>query len=240
MKMFIVILSLAISLWTVLVSPSFAGTGNALVKSRVVDVDGKQVEGAFIFFYDSPDTKRAVDLVSPPTDRKGECEKAVPPGTYWVLARLKVDADFDMGPLMIGDKVSSDPLEVEVPRTGKMDLDFTIMDLLDTIRLSSKKRNDLNRITGRILDSSGEPSNKAFAFASRHEQETLVPGYFSAWTDAEGNFTIYLPNGNFYLGTTTTFGPGQKYKAETALKVEGDKDNVELLVNIVDDVKKVE
>ncbi len=233
MKMLTIIITIAISICSVLGSASYAGTG-AVVKSRVVDVDGNPVKGAFIFFYDSPDTKRAVDLVSPPTDGKGVCEKEVPPGTYWVLARLKLEGDFDMGPLMIGDKVSADPEEVDVPRTGSVDLDFTIMDLLDTIRLSTKKRNDLNRITGRIIDSSGDPSNKAFAFASRHNKEVLIPRYFSPWTDGEGNFTIYLPNGNYYLGTATTFAPGQKYKAGKSLTVEGDRDNVELRIDIDD------
>lgn len=234
MKKLIMIITSAILLWSFMGSPCLAGNNFALVKSRVVDVDGSPVKGAFIFFYDSPDTKRAVDLVSPPTDRQGECEKDVPPGTYWVLARLKPDADFDMGPLMIGDKVSSDPLEIEVPRTGRLDLDFIIMDLLDTIRLSSKKRHDLNRITGRIVDGSGDPSDMAFAFANRHDKEILIPGYFSAWTDEDGNFTIYLPSGKYYLGTATTFVPGQKYKAETAITVEGDQDKMELRVDFGD------
>jgi hypothetical protein len=46
-----------------------------LIKSTVVDIDGKPVKGAYIFFYDSPDTKRAVDLVSPVTNKKGYCQK---------------------------------------------------------------------------------------------------------------------------------------------------------------------
>ena len=199
-----------------------------VINSTVVDVDGNPVAGAYIFFYDGPDTKRAVDLVSPVTDANGFCSKEIPPGSYWVLARLKEDADFDMGPLMIGDKVSGDPLEIEVKPGDVLDLKFTVLDLLDTIKVRSKKRNDLNRITGHVLDAKGKPLAGAFVFANRHNRKVTMPRYFSAWTEGDGAFTLYLPDGEYFLGVKKNFAPDDKYQAEQAITVDGDMEGVEV------------
>lgn len=215
------------------INPAF-GEIKPLIKSTVVDVDGKPVKGAYIFFYDSHDTKRAVDLVSPVTNKKGFCQKEVPPGTYWILARLKREGDFDMGPLMIEDKVSAEPLEITVIPGEKYDLKFTVMDLLDTIRTSTKKREDLNRVSGRIVDKEGEPVQKVFVFANRHDKPVLMPRYFSAWTGEDGLFTIYMPEGEYYLGVSSEFAPGLKYKAATMITVEADLADQELVHNSIE------
>lgn len=216
----------------VLALPLIPGAARAekkpVINSTVVDVDGKPVAGAYIFFYDSPDTKRAVDLVSPVTDANGFCRKEIPPGSYWVLARLKEDADFDMGPLMIGDKVSGDPLEIEVKPGDVVDLKFTVLDLLDTIKVRTKKRNDLNRISGHVYDTKGKPLGGAFVFANRHQQKVTMAKYFSAWTEDDGAYTIFLPNGAYFLGVKTSFTPNDKYQADQPLTVTGDAEGVDV------------
>jgi methionine-rich copper-binding protein CopC len=199
-----------------------------VIESRVVDVDGKPVAGAFIFFYDSPDTRRAVDLVSPVTDKNGYSVKEIPPGMYWALARLKKEGDFDMGPLMIGDKVSSDPIEIDVKHGDKLSLEFTVMNLLDTVNVNTKRLKGLNRITGRIVNEKGETVAGAFVFANRHDQPVTIPAYFSAWSDKQGRFAIYLPNGSYYLGSTKIFAPNLKYIADTAMTVDSDAENIEI------------
>ncbi len=199
-----------------------------LIRSTVVDVNGKPVQGAYIFFYDSPDTKRAVDLVSPVTDRNGYCEKAIPPGSYWILARLKREGDFDMGPLMVEDKLS-DPLEIEVKHGDKLDLTFTVMDLLDTVRTKTKKREDLNLVTGRVVDDEGKPVKKVFVFANRHNKPVLMPRYFSAWTGEDGRYAIYLPEGKYFLGISADFAPDLKYAATSEIMVRGDMDDQDLV-----------
>jgi len=143
---------------------------------------------------------------------------------------LKEDADFDMGPLMIGDKVSGDPMEIEVKPGDRIDLTFTVLNLLDTIKVRTKKRNDLNRITGIIVDAKGKPLAGAYAFANRHQSAVTMAGYFSAWTEDDGAFSIFLPNGSYYLGAKKTFAPDDKYKAETKVVVDGDKDGVRLVI----------
>lgn len=218
---------------------SNGGTANAaqnpLVRATVVDVAGKPVKGAYIFFYDSADTKRAVDLVSPVTDSKGNCEKEVPPGRYWVLARLKSNASFDMGPLMIEDKFSGDPLEVEVVAGQELSLDFTVMDLLDTIKTKSKKREDLNKVTGKIVNEKGEALADVFAYANKHQSPLSVPDFFSAWTGPDGLFAIYLPTGKYNLGAATSLSTDQRYKADTEIMVENDLADLEIVLRGVRD-----
>ncbi|MBA3015899.1 MAG: hypothetical protein FP815_13290 [Desulfobulbaceae bacterium] len=202
----------------------------ALVKARVTDVDKKPVKGAYIFFYDSADTKRAVDLVSPVTDQNGYCEKEVPPGQFWVLARLKSNATFDMGPLMIEDKFSGDPIEIEVTPGEVLELDFTVMDLLDTIKNKSKKREDLNKVSGRVINDKGEPLTDVFAFANKHQSPLSVPDFFSASTENDGRFIVYLPNGNYNLGAAVSLTSDQRYKADQPIKVAGNLDNLEVIL----------
>ncbi len=221
------IVAFTVSLFSV--QPSYAEK-KPLIKSTVVDVNGKPIQGAYIFFYDSPDTKRAVDLVSPVTDKKGFCQKEIPQGSYWVLARLKREGDFDMGPLMIEDKVSAEPKEIKVSTGEVLELKFTIMDLLDTIRTSTKQRNDLNRITGVIKNDNGEVQAKAFVFASSHNRPSLMPGYFSAWTGDDGRYTLFLPDGKYYLGISRSFAPNLKYQASHEITVSEDMADQELLL----------
>lgn len=212
-------------------APSVQGEDKPLIRSTVVDMEGNPMPGAYIFFYDSADTKRAVDLVSPVTDQNGYCEKAVPPGTYWVVARLKREGDFDMGPLMIEDKVSAYPEEIEVVPGQKLDLTFTVMDLLDTVRTSTKKREDLSRIAGRVMNGNGEPVKKVFVFANRHDKAVLMPRYFSAWTGEDGQYTLYMPQGKYFLGVSASFAPDLKYTASTPITVEGDIAEENLVVS---------
>ena len=211
--------------------PCLAKKGLAMVKAGVVDVEGKPVKGAYIFFYDSADTRRAVDLVSPVTDKNGYCQKEVPPGRYWVLARLKSNASFDMGPLMIEDKFSGDPLQVEVVPDQELRLDFIVMDLLDTIRTKSKIREDLNKVTGRVVNEKGEPIADVFAYANRHQSPLSVPDYFSAWTKLDGSFTIYLPKGKYNLGAAAVLSPGQRYKAVNEIVVDANLSSLELVID---------
>jgi len=191
----------------------------ALVKSTVLDVDGKPVAGAYIFFYDSEDTRRAVDLVSPVTGEDGTCEKEVPPGRYWAVARLKKNHEFDMGPLLIEDKFSGDPVVLDLEAGEEVELTFTVMDLLDTIRTKTKKRKDLFQVSGVIVNDKDEVLPATFAFANRHRHPATVPDFFSAWTDNEGRFTMYLPAGTYYLGAAERFTAEQRYQGTQQVAV---------------------
>lgn len=225
-KIFSVVLFL-----TLLPAVSWGNSNLALVKSRVKDVEGKPVAGAYIFFYDSEDTKRAVDLVSPVTGRDGTCEKEVPPGRYWVLARVKKNRSFDMGPLLIEDKFSGEPVVLELTPGDKVELEFTVMDLLDTIRTRSKKRQDLHLVHGVVRNDRNEVLPSTFAFANGHRQAAAMPDYFSAWTDNEGRFSLYLPKGRYVLGAAEEFTTERRYQGEQEIIV-GDADIGEVVIVI--------
>jgi hypothetical protein len=57
-----------------------------------------------------------------------------------------------------------------------------------------------------------------------------MPDYFSAWTGKDGRFTIYLPNGRFYLGVARDFAPEQTYAATTELVAGPDSAGKDLVL----------
>jgi hypothetical protein len=61
----------------------------SVFKGTVSDVDGKAVEGAMIYVYNSPEVRRAAEYISAPTGKDGVFRIVMPPGEYWAVARLK-------------------------------------------------------------------------------------------------------------------------------------------------------
>ena len=122
-----------------------------LLKARVSDIEGRPMEGAKLFLYDSSNVRRPADFISSLSDRAGQIQIVLPPGKYWVVARFKSDGKY--GPLMPGDKHSGEPLEVDMTASG-VEADFVVADIRE---LGQKKRasaTDALRLKGRVIDSS--------------------------------------------------------------------------------------
>jgi hypothetical protein len=228
MKNLILLLSIFVLLTPL--SASAQKIKNPIIRAKVVDATGNPVKGAYIFVYDSPDTRRAVDLVSPVTDENGFCEKAIPPGSYWILARLKSNAKFDMGPLKIEDKFSGDPLELEAIQGEVYDLNFTVVDLLDTIKTKSKKRKDLTKVTGKVINAKGEAMVGVFAYANRNQSPLSMPDYFSAWTESDGKYILYLPKGKYSIGAAAVMSHKKRYKATQEITVDNELNGVDIVL----------
>jgi hypothetical protein len=75
-------------------------------------------------------------------------------------------------------------------------------------------------LTGRVVNERGEPLLGVFAFANRGEGSLTVPDYISAWTGTDGRFTLFLPNGAYFIGAAATFTPQQGYKAASPATVD--------------------
>jgi hypothetical protein len=179
----------------------------AFFNGQVLDVDGKAVKGAEIFIYNTPDTRRPADFISSRTDVQGRFNMILPTGKYWAVARLRKGEKY--GPLMIGDKHSGEPVEIELVANEEFDQDFIVVDIRESARLHKKTRQDFLKLRGRIIDKEGKPLKNTYAIANRARELSEIPDYISAWTDDEGHYTLYLPAGTYFIGYALEFPPGR-------------------------------
>ncbi|AJE04788.1 hypothetical protein GPICK_02980 [Geobacter pickeringii] len=178
----------------------------AIIRATVLDVAGKPVAGAKIFVYDSADTRRPADFISPGSDRQGRIVLQVPPGRYWAVARLKKDGSY--GPLMPGDKHSGEPTALEPAAGEELASEFVVADIRDVGRQRETVASESVVVRGRIVDPSGAPVAGAYVFANRTKAGKGIPEFLSAGSDADGNFTLYLPaGGRYYAGAARRFPP---------------------------------
>lgn len=209
-------------------SSAFAGETSSL-KGKVLDVDGRPVEGAEVFVYDSVNTRRPADFISPKSDKNGHIAIVLPKGKYWVVARVRRDEKY--GPLMPGDKHSGEPVEIEITDSD-IDNNFVVADLRDVGKKKRAIRDECLTLKGRIIDSKGVPVKDAYVLAHKNKEVELLPDYLSAWTDEDGTYTLYLsPGEKYFVGAVTTFPPKSKLLISTELIPEAGK------LDIVKDVE---
>jgi hypothetical protein len=204
-----------------------AGEGTAALAGKVIDVDGRPVEGARVFLYRSPEVRRSADFISAPTGRDGLYRLNARPGSFWAIARLKKVDEY--GPLMPGDKHSGDPVEIELATGREGSADFTVADLKDARKRKAMDHRSSVKISGRIMDEQGAPMKQAYAFAHRNGTVSGIPDYLSAWADEEGRFTLHVPPGRYYLGAAFTMPPDQSAFIQGVLTVETDLLDVKII-----------
>jgi len=174
-----------------------------LLRAKVSGIEGRPLEGAKLFLYDSKNVRRPADFITSLSDRAGHMEIALPPGKYWAVARYKVDGKY--GPLLPGDKHSGEPLEVDLT-TGGLEVDFVVSDIRE---LGQKKRasaTDALRLKGRVIDAQGLPVGRTFVYANIINEFTELPDYISAWTADDGRYELFLPPaGRYFVGASRQF-----------------------------------
>ena len=211
-------------------SPCPAETKDVELRGRVIDIMTQPVAGAEVYLYDSRQVKRPADFISQKTKTDGAYRLTVPPGVYWAVAIVR-QTDSSFGPLQVGDKHSGEPLILDLKDKKIKEMDFTVMDLRDAVRHSRKRGEELFEIQGRILDTDENPVAMAYVLAdSSSTPATDIPQYLSAWTDIEGNYTMFLPAGEFYLGTSTLMPPPPKEELSHFIEVVGDMQGVDLVL----------
>lgn len=218
-----VMLLIATLLWCC-VAPLFAAEPST-IKATILDVAGKPVAGAKIFVYDSADTRRPADFISPQSDSRGEIMLQVPPGRYWVVARLKKDGTY--GPLMPGDKHSGEPSILEPTAGEVLASEFVVADIQDVGQKKQTVDAESLVLRGRIVDGSGKPVANAYVFAGRTSAVGAVPEFLSTWSDGSGAYTLYLPaGGHYFVGAATTFPPDGPVKGLREVVPEAGKTEI--------------
>ena len=209
----------------------------ALLKGKVTDFEGKPVEDAVIFIYQSPNTRRQPDFVSPKSDKEGRFSISLPQGRYWAVARVKKGEE--TGPVLSGGKHSGEPAEIDMAGTGDFEKDFVVADIREVARMSARTRQEVVRISGRIVDSNGSPVKMAYALANRSDSFSGIPDYLSGWTDETGHYTLYLPRGKYYVGSSTTYPPEKdSHISYKEINIEGDTSDVDVIINQLQDAPK--
>jgi hypothetical protein len=191
------------------------------LKGKMADIEGRPMEGAKLFLYDSSNVRRPADFISALSDSSGLVKMILPPGKYWAVARFKADGKY--GPLLPGDKHSGDPLEIDMAG-DEVAADFVIADIRE---LGQKKRaaaTDAIRLKGKILDIQGVPVANAYLFASRSQEFGALPDFVSAWTGADGVYELYLPpDGIYYAAAARQFPLVSKEESGKPLVIERGK-----------------
>ncbi len=204
----------------IVLSMSFAAYAleTGLLIGAALDVRSNPVKGVEIFIYNSTDTRRPADYISARTAADGRFSITLPLGKYWAVARLRSGEKY--GPLATGDRHSGEPMELEIDAPAEFEQDFMVMDIREAARLMKKTREDHFRIKGVIYDKKGVPVGNVYAFANRGMDMDVIPDYLSAWTDENGQYTMYLPAGQYYVGYASAFPPDLKNKVLIGVKVE--------------------
>jgi len=181
-----------------------ASAENSQLQGFIIDESGKPVAGAELYLYDSIKTRRSADYISAKTGIDGRYLMKVPSGVYWAVARVRHNDKF--GPLLSGDLHSGEPIEVNLS-SGALDLAFTVTDIREASQAKGKSRSNVSKMTGIILDSSGQPAGKAAVYAWIAPMSERFPDVISSWTENNGEYSIYLLPGKYKLMASTSFPP---------------------------------
>ncbi len=203
-------LVLTILLISLLSSPpvvSAEKSSTGILTGKILDADGQPVQSAEVFVYDSTDIRRPADYISQKTGQDGVYSVVVSQGIYWAVARVR-QGDQKYGPLLPGDRHSGEPLEVDISGKDPIEEDFIVVNLKESGKLTRKTREGFFKIQGRLFDPQSNPLQFGYVFASLTRSLREIPDYISPWTDSDGAFTIYLPQGKYYIGIAEKFPPG--------------------------------
>ena len=164
------------------------------------------LEGTTLYVY-----KKGMDLYGPAfassqlTDADGGFDLALPPGEYVVVARKRQNGELT-GPVLAGDN-RSEFINLTVKGAQQ---DITIVappKVGDTRRLTDEVLATQTGLSGRILDSDGNPVKGARIHVYDHVQMSERPKYVSEQTAPDGSYLIYLPKGGtYYLAARDKFG----------------------------------
>lgn len=201
-----------------------------ILKGKVFDVENKPLAGASIFVYDSPDIRRPVQFISTQTTPDGRFEMELDAGKYWVLARYK-QGRYAIGPLILGDRSSGDPEIIELANGDVHEIDFIVADLMEAAKMRTKQPAGYLKITGRILDDRGNPVKMAYAIANRKDRVALIPNYISAWTEADGRFSLSVPPGEYYIGASTDFPPVQNLALPKKVNFSAEQSKIDIQID---------
>ncbi len=175
---------------------------DAKITGSITGDDGKPVAGAYVYAYKT--TMRGqmgpADFISNPTDEKGGFLINVKAGEYFIIARKRADGS-NVGVLSTGDYSSQTGTKVSVATGADFKLDLNMKKIVEPMFFKMAGTEvTKSGIKGVILDKHGKAVTGAFAVAYTDPKMKTLPKYASAPVQADGAYTLYLPNaGDYYI-----------------------------------------
>ena len=164
------------------------------------------LEGTTLYVY-----KKGMDLYGPAfaasrlTGADGAFDLSLPPGEYVVVARKRQNGELS-GPVLAGDN-RSEFINLTVSGDQKNLTIFAPPKVGDTRRLTEEALATQTGLSGRILDSDGNPVEGARVHVYDHVQMSERPKFVSEQSAPDGSYLIYLPKGGtYYLAARDKFG----------------------------------
>lgn len=204
-----------------------------------VTLDGKPVTGAIASVHTglSGQLKGFGLGMSMPTDDKGFFEVPLPPGTYYLVVRVRMDGAL-AGPMRAGDLfgyLPQNPLVIKEKQVARVHI--PLIEVPEKVEKFAATLFGNTSISGRIVDKDGKPVPGVHAILYTDMTMLNRPAYVSQPSDAQGNFVVSFPDGGvYYLAARSTLGgtphPGDLYgrfagtpdasvRVQTGQKLEG-------------------
>ena len=198
-------------------SPGFAEAGTGKVTGRIACGEGPCSGVASLWKADGPPPDPSRYIVVPSSvimlQPDGAFEITAPPGTYYVGAILRKDAEVRVGPPREGDKIfmSPDPrgeyrrVEVSEGRT----LDVGVQQEGWIYRGFAPTQGEVG-IMGHVFDMEERPVGGLLVFAFADGEMSGSPLAVSERTGRKGEFNLRLPGpGKVYLRVMENYGGGR-------------------------------
>ncbi len=181
-----------------------AGTASS---SGVRGVVMTPVEGAYIFVYEKGAEPHGPPYVmSEPTKADGSFEVGLPDGEYTIVARKHKDGE-PGSPLREGKDKKSPMVDIIVKNGVIQTQNLVIRTKEDDKKYFGAWAPSDTSISGKILDSDGNPMQGFRVQVYTYAQMSERPKYVSDKTGPDGKFVVYLPKGGtYYLQARDTFG----------------------------------
>jgi len=181
-------------------------TTTAAGLSRVEGQIVVPLEGTTLYIY-----KKGMDLYGPAfavsemSDTDGRFSLSLPDGEYIAVARKRANGD-TTGPVLAGDN-RSDFINLAVHGDQVALTIVAPVKIGDSRRLTEDAEVTKTGLSGRILNSDGEPVEGARVHVYDHVQMSERPKFVSEKTTPDGRYLIWLPKGGtYYLAARDKFG----------------------------------
>jgi hypothetical protein len=166
------------------------------------------LEKARIYIYqEGEDIYGPASVISEPTGPNGVFSVSLAPGLYVAVVRKRASNDV-AGPVLIGD-YRGDPVTFQV-NEGQETVSLT---LTASVKVANEKafpalaETDGSQITGKVLDTDGNPVPGVRVHVYDHIQMSERPKYVSEQTGADGGYYVQVRRGGtYYLSARDRFG----------------------------------